>query len=293
MNANIPRTTTFRTTYRHRARYPLLAASALALCHSADAEVANGAYNALAERAIALARDACPGAEKPRLEDPVQKEVSNWKHVIDCIDASIGMKQLQAARLAGDASTATTHIALVQEIQALQLAQSSSAEKLAEAQREQDFLGLSWGIGLGFGWSEDDRIEQADVVNGLIVARKDTSEQARVFYEWHWFPEQWQDDLLGLRDASGRIVRAHGPFVTVAARDDKVLSGVGFGWMVGFRDPSQSDAFTVAAGVMLDNDVTMLADGFNEGEPLPAGETQVRFKTESEASYILFFTRAF
>ncbi|HET9864181.1 MAG TPA: hypothetical protein VFP37_12100, partial [Steroidobacteraceae bacterium] len=71
------------------------------------------------------------------------------------------------------------------------------------------------------------------------------------------------------------------------------LSGVGAGWSIGFRDKDKSEGFGISIGVMLDNDVTLLADGFKDGEPPPEGETDIRTESKSRISYVLFFTRTF
>jgi hypothetical protein len=218
----------------------------------------------------------------------IAAELQAWQALENCLETAAARLRLQSA---GAADDRTRLAALSAEIQDVQELISLAETARAPFDREREFLGLNWGVGLGFGWSDKDRIEQAEIVNNLISVRKETTQQARVFLEYHWFPEQWQNNLG--RTQSDRIVRAHGPFIAVAARDDKILSGVGVGWMVGFRDESKANGFAVAAGAMLDNDVTTLADGFKEGQPPPTGQTEVKFKSESELSYVLFFTRTF
>ena len=109
-----------------------------------------------------------------------------------------------------------------------------------------------------------------------------------MFLEYHWFP-----DKLASKDNANRIQRAWGPFIAVAASEDNVLSGIGAGAMLGFKDAGDSEGFAIAVGFMLDNDVRSLARGFTVDEPLPEGETEVRYIDKSELSYILFMTRTF
>jgi hypothetical protein len=85
-----------------------------------------------------------------------------------------------------------------------------------------------------------------------------------------------------------------GPFVAVAATSDDLLSGVGMGLMYGRKTSAQdSDGFSVGLGVLLDDSVKDLADGFSRNEAAPEGETAVRFETKARWSTLLFVTRTF
>ena len=92
------------------------------------------------------------------------------------------------------------------------------------------------------------------------------------------------------------IKTGHGPFVAVAATDDNVLAGIAAGWMWGWKDfrlPATDDAFTVGIGLILDDDIKDLADGFDEDKPLPEGETDIRFEEKARVGVVLLFTRSF
>lgn len=155
----------------------------------------------------------------------------------------------------------------------------------------EDFHGVKFGVGFGAAFGiGDDRVEAASIVNGLVQVSEDRTNEARVFLEFHSYcPMKWCP--CGQRKEGV----ACGPFATVAATSDNIVEGVGAGWMFGWRDskPGANDGFSVAIGVMLDNDVQVLAPGFEEGQPPPNGETTVRFLTESKASAIVFFGRSF
>jgi hypothetical protein len=164
------------------------------------------------------------------------------------------------------------------------------------AQAQQKFLGLNWGLGLGASYYFDDAIEDAAVVDGVVRVTKDRRAEPRVLLEFHRF--FFTSDADGKEPGqNGKAIESgHGPFVAVAAKDNDVLAGVAAGWMFGWKDTQKSDdsnAFTVGLGVILDSDVTDLADGFKEGQPLPAGETSVRFEEKSRAAAVLIFTRTF
>jgi hypothetical protein len=82
--------------------------------------------------------------------------------------------------------------------------------------------------------------------------------------------------------------------VAVAATEDEVLSGVGIGLMYGRKSKAaDTDGFSIGLGVILDGKVKDLADGFEENQPPPPGETQVRFEEKARWSALLFVTRTF
>lgn len=151
-----------------------------------------------------------------------------------------------------------------------------------------DFLGLSWGLGFGFSWSEDDAVDEATIVNGIVRASSNKKEQPRLVLEFHrfmpWFCNADRtDEDFGC-----------GPFVAVASKSEDLLGGVGMGWMWGFKSkPSDSAGFSVGVGAILDGDVKDLADGFEDGKPAPSGENEVRFVEESRWSALVFVTRTF
>tara|TARA_Y100001001_G_scaffold108583_1_gene106286 strand:+ start:6754 stop:7653 length:900 start_codon:yes stop_codon:yes gene_type:complete len=151
-----------------------------------------------------------------------------------------------------------------------------------------DFLGLSWGLGFGFSWSEDDAVDEATIVNGIVRASSNKKEQPRLVLEFHrfmpWFCNADRtDEDFGC-----------GPFVAVASRSEDLLGGVGMGWMWGFKSkPSDSAGFSIGVGAILDGDVKDLADGFEDGKPAPNGENDVRFVEESRWSALVFVTRTF
>lgn len=146
-------------------------------------------------------------------------------------------------------------------------------------------MGLNFGIGLGFSIGDSDAVDDAEIVNGIVRVKSSNKEQPRVVFEFHKY--MWCKDAM-----PGK--RGCGPFVAIAATQDKVLSGVGMGVMYGWRESTEDpEAFSVGAGIILDTKVTNLADGFAANQAPPAGETTVRFEEKSRWSFILFVTRTF
>ncbi|MAI31661.1 MAG: hypothetical protein CMM07_08325 [Rhodopirellula sp.] len=155
-----------------------------------------------------------------------------------------------------------------------------------ETKSQIEFMGLSWGLGFGYSFSSDDAIDEAVLVDGVVRVKSNKKEQPRAILEFHKF--------IACNDGGKNGTRGCGPFVGVAATPDDLLSGVGFGWMFGFKaKPTDPDGFSVGIGAILDADVKDLADGFEKNQAPPAGETSVRYETESRWSALIFVTRTF
>ncbi len=73
-----------------------------------------------------------------------------------------------------------------------------------------------------------------------------------------------------------------GPFVAIQAGNESALSGLGFGLMIGFRQPSiHSDldtnlSWNFGIGAIYDPSVKVLGNGIVADRPLPVGETMLR-----------------
>ena len=157
---------------------------------------------------------------------------------------------------------------------------------VAKAQSEENFLGLTWGVGLGYSFGRDRSVDEAEIVGGLVRVKSELKQQPRALMEFHkyfWCNSGGTDGTRGC-----------GPFVAAAATSDKVLSGVGLGFMYGMKSKeTESEGFSIGLGVALDAKVKDLADGFKPNEAPPTGETAVRYTTKSRWSTLLFVTRTF
>jgi len=192
------------------------------------------------------------------------------------------------------ANTQRMQVATTNNLMALAAFQSFEAGALADAketddknQADKSFLGLKWGVGLGYSFGDEDFIDQAELVDDVIRVTNDKTDQARVLLEFHkyfWCNNQNRSAETGC-----------GPFIAVAASSNDLLKGVGVGFMYGWRgnEEKASDGFSVGVGAILDNDMKALAGGFNANEPLPSGETDIRYETKARWSAILFVTRTF
>jgi hypothetical protein len=157
---------------------------------------------------------------------------------------------------------------------------------LKQAESEEKFLGLTWGVGLGYSFGRDRSVDEAEIVGGVVRIKSEQKQQPRLLMEFHKYFWCNSNDTDGTRGC--------GPFVAAAATSDKVLSGVGLGFMYGMKSKAtDSEGFSVGLGAVLDAKVKDLAEGFKPNEAAPAGETTVRYTTKSRWSILLFVTRTF
>ena len=149
-------------------------------------------------------------------------------------------------------------------------------------------MGISFGVGIGASYSGSRRVSEAEVgADGKIRALKTETEEPRVILESHYY------GFCNLPSCkAGRF--GFGPFFGIVAKDDKALSAVAIGGMVGWKDGGESSqGFSIAVGALLDSNVKSLASGFKIGQPLPTGETAVKYEEKSRWGLVIFLTRTF
>lgn len=222
--------------------------------------------------------------EKRNAEDPartVAERYESAKQYRRCVTESIQQSAFSVS--------ATTGATVPGEVQAMIASERIKAAEALEtkAEREVEFKGLKWGVGFGFAFASGDRVESAELVDGIVRATKDTSQQALLILEGH--------NYLTCDTKGTRGDRGCGPYVGVVADSDDILAGVSLGWMWGWKSehPESSQGFSIGIGALLENDIRDLAPGFEQDQPLPPGETQIRYLEKGRWSAVLFATRSF
>jgi hypothetical protein len=159
----------------------------------------------------------------------------------------------------------------------------------AAAAAETNFMGVSFGVGVGISVSDGEIVSQAEVgPDNTIVGLKTETQLPRVVLESHYY------DFCKTKSCNaGKF--GIGPYFAIVAKSEKLLSAFSAGLMFGWRDrkPQSSGGFSIGVGALLDGEVKSLASGFEVGEPLPDGETEIRYETKSRWSAVIFFTRTF
>lgn len=201
--------------------------------------------------------------------------------------ATLAREALQCARMIAAASVALAPSEQTPQVRTFLDAWLSTYERnLQVKESENEFLGLRWGLGIGASTSLDTNVSDAVIVNDTVRQLSDTRDQPRALFEYH--------KLFWCNKGGTVGTRGCGPFVAVSATENKVLSGVAFGLLYGWKTaPTEPEGFSVGLGAVLDSKVKDLGDGFRLNEPAPPGETAVRFGTRSRWSILLFVTRGF
>lgn len=185
-------------------------------------------------------------------------------------------------------------------------------QQAAENEKElKDLLGGGFGLGVTVTLARRDRIETADVFGTDKVVRvtKDSKVIPRVLLETHYlfttnpFSRTATVKTAGGKSYSYDVAAAQldncrndeaqcptvgvGPFIGLQqSSDHSSFDALAVGVAFGFR-PGTKAGITIGIGAMFDSSVKQLGNGITEGQPLPAGETTVRFRETSQVSPVL------
>jgi hypothetical protein len=185
-------------------------------------------------------------------------------------------------------------------------AESAASQAQAQLNAWKGLAGPNFGIGVAanIDLGKSDRITEADIVSGnRIAVKKERNDFARVLFEAHYFFTPPDTKILGTYyncaiqcDASRPRDFGFGPFVAVQPSQNEIIDAIAFGLMVGFKQPAvgtSGSSWNFGVGAIIDPSVKTLAPGFRGGQPLPAGETQIRFTERSEWGLILMSSFSF
>lgn len=145
----------------------------------------------------------------------------------------------------------------------------------------------TFGVGLAVtaNLGRERSIQEAQLVNGIVRVTNERQVTPRLMLEKHWYlDEGWKEDGCHCR---------HGVFVGASLLGDKqMMDAVALGYLAGFKSGSKSDTTThnLGIGLALQPYSRVLGDGLTKNQPLPAGETTVRYKETNRTALILFYT---
>lgn len=144
----------------------------------------------------------------------------------------------------------------------------------------EEFEQFGLGVGISFSWDlgSDDRISDAQVVDGIVRVSDADNGLARIVLEGHYFfpTQSWW---------------SHGPFILVQPGEEEIIDALGLGWMLGFkREKSDGNSFNLGLGFIADPNVKTLGDGIEKNQPLPGNETEVRFSEETQGGIAIVFS---
>lgn len=221
---------------------------------------------------------------------------------------SYSAAQTQETTMVTEGEAAARENAARQEA-ARHMAEMREATQMEEATKS--FLGLKWGLGIGVmgGFGGGTAVEKASLVGPNKIVRVDEEGDMRpqMFLEMHVFLEDFGSKMESWRSYKKRMsdyrkkaegvqggvppmmqedeapLRGFGPFIALQGGDDEVINALALGVMWGFRrDAKASNSVNVGLGLSFDPSVQVLGHGIEEGQQLPPGETELRFKKEGQ-----------
>jgi len=149
----------------------------------------------------------------------------------------------------------------------------------AEGDTPNTFAGVKFGVGFSYtlDLGSNDRIREADVVDGIVRVSDEENGIARILLELHYFFHTWDSDRRGI-----------GGFMAIQPGKDDIIDAIGFGVLFGFRlNNTLADSWNIGFGVIIDPNARILGDGIVANQPLPGNETAIRFKEKQQAGLLI------
>jgi hypothetical protein len=151
------------------------------------------------------------------------------------------------------------------------------------------------GIGAETRTGSGERVTDAAIVNGKVTVLASQNTSAGPILEAHalafpifskWAVKSSTGKLIVTEEqpcsgASRFPIVALGPFGALRVGDSQIIQSFGAGLMCGFRMKESDMSLNLGVAYMLQPQVKTLASGYQDGQAPPAGETAVRYKTES------------
>jgi len=152
----------------------------------------------------------------------------------------------------------------------------------------EEFAGINFGVGLALTFKHgENRVESASVQNGIVRVDKESNRTPKVMFETHYFFQPRHPNKEALTNWG------IGPFVAIQPGDSggKVIDTYGLGVLIGFRKNGQNgntrSSWNIGVGYLVTTGVKILGDGIEEGQPLPAGEKDVRYKETNQPGWMI------
>jgi hypothetical protein len=165
-----------------------------------------------------------------------------------------------------------------------------TAEFLRQEALEKQF-GFKFGIGAAITTNRRSNAIKDAVVDSTGIVRVKRQDETSVGYllEAHYFfvPDR---SFLNLTTGNWGI----GPFVAIQGGEEQFLSGLGFGLMIGFRQPNSivntNLSWNFGIGAIYDPSVKVLGNGLVADRPLPTGDS---LRTTEVGSWGLMLVSSF
>lgn len=143
-------------------------------------------------------------------------------------------------------------------------------EKSLETKNENEIVNKYFGAGImanvDFGGKKSPRVKSARIIGGVVRVEEESKSQIGFMLEAHKFTKA----------TGGKYVS--GPFVGLVMSSEGAIDTGVLGYMWGFRQSQTSQTMNLGFGLSITPKAQVLGDGIIEGQPMPNGETEVRYK---------------
>lgn len=167
---------------------------------------------------------------------------------------------------------------------------------------ETDFIkGVKFGAGIMANILTGGRtpVESAHVVNNIVRVDEEGRAQVGVVAEFHTL---WPM-CIGKSTSTGKhkiytcgedaAQLGVGPSIGLKLGSNNIIEAIFLGPIFAFRpNPKSTNSFNVALGGIIAPKVKVLGDGIENGQPLPVGETEVRYKKVNKFGYAILLSFA-
>jgi hypothetical protein len=129
--------------------------------------------------------------------------------------------------------------------------------------------------------------------NGIVRVNTRANTTAGFLLETHYFIWNWP------KACTSTCVRGTGPFVAAQPGTSQIISGIGAGWMLGFRRPvgQKPSGFALGVGYEAIPAAQVLGSEFVPGKPAPTGPggapLPIRYETQDKGSLLAIFSVTF
>ena len=176
--------------------------------------------------------------------------------------------------------------------------EENKQEQESEKGNHEKFVGLGFGWGLSVAFGGKEKVESAELVNGVVRVSKSVNVEPRLVLETHF--------LFGLKKYKTKDTRkvkeyaamsnldiGGGPFICVLVSGDELIEAFGGGIMVGIRKKGAENSFNIGIGFINDTEYKVLGDDIEANKSLPNEETEIRYKTKNQWRWQIVFAFRF
>ena len=166
--------------------------------------------------------------------------------------------------------------------------------KIIENKAEKTFQGLNFSVGIALSIDgNNDRVEEAIVVDNIVRVTKENNYIPRIMLEAHYYFEGNKESIFGDKK-TGKFLDVLfknnewgiGPFIAIEpSSNDEIIKSVAMGIMLGVKKSDKTNStnsWNFGIGAIVEPNVMTLGDGIYANQPLPIGETDIRFVEKSK-----------